>query len=169
MKLLGYSFNLLLISLFVISCAKPNYQDPVAAANNKPPANDEKPTDPNKPPAQTDPNKPKACEIFFTQKRLCLDFKWKQKNVGEQLGLIELKFYIQETPQTFVDPELNVAVVLWMPSMGHGSTPVEVTKIKTGEYEASNVFFIMPGEWEVRVQLKKDKEVVDQVVQKVTH
>lgn len=144
---------LLVISLLLWGCAKPNYQDPVAAPNNKP----------------TTPDiKPPVCELFLTQKRLCVDFNWKQKPQGEQLGIAELKFYVQETPQTTVDPQLNVAVVLWMPSMSHGSTPVEVTKIKAGEYEASNIYFIMPGEWEIRIQLKQDKDVVEQVVKKIS-
>lgn len=149
--------TLFFITLFVFGCAKPNYQDPKASPNNNPPTPDVKPP------------KPPVCELFFTQKRLCVDFNWKQKNEGEQLGIIELKFYAQETPQTYVDPDLNIAVVLWMPSMGHGSTPTEVVKIKTGEYEAREVYFIMPGEWEIRIQLKKNKEVVDQVAKAITH
>lgn len=56
--------------------------------------------------------------------------------------------------------EADVAVQLWMPSMGHGSSPVQLDRIAnakgnfdTAVYRVSKMNFIMEGEWEVRVTL----------------
>jgi YtkA-like len=54
----------------------------------------------------------------------------------------------------------KVSVVLWMPSMGHGSAPTVVENavdtngnLILGSYNVHRVFFIMGGDWEVRVTL----------------
>jgi hypothetical protein len=48
--------------------------------------------------------------------------------------------------------DLDVAVVPWMPSMGHGSEPnvTQVTPQGNGVYLVTNVVFFMPGYWELR-------------------
>lgn len=60
-------------------------------------------------------------------------------------------------PAVFTD---KIDVELWMPSMGHGSSPTQVVPMMdsdarplAGMYLVTNVFFIMPGDWEVRVTL----------------
>ncbi len=59
-----------------------------------------------------------------------------------------------------IDLNDNIEVVLWMPSMGHGSAPTQVERavdgsgnILPGVFNVRNVYFIMGGEWEVRVSL----------------
>lgn len=54
----------------------------------------------------------------------------------------------------------DIDVVLWMPSMGHGSAPTQVERmldsegnLAAGRYRVRNVHFIMGGEWEVRIEL----------------
>jgi hypothetical protein len=53
------------------------------------------------------------------------------------------------------DPEAQVAVRLWMPAHGHGSSPVTVAPEEAvlGGFIASDVFFVMPGEWDVEIHL----------------
>jgi hypothetical protein len=46
--------------------------------------------------------------------------------------------------------------------MGHGSTPTTTTRVDVGSYRVSNVFFTMPGEWELRLQAKNGTEVLDE-------
>lgn len=58
----------------------------------------------------------------------------------------------------------DLHVYLWMPSMGHGSSPVKISKVSQGEYEVSDAYFIMGGKWEIYFQLLKNKDVVDEVV-----
>lgn len=64
----------------------------------------------------------------------------------------------------FKDLPYSLHVYLWMPSMGHGSAPVKITKINDGEYDVSQVQFIMGGKWDVRFQLKDGNTVVEEVI-----
>lgn len=79
---------------------------------------------------------------------------WR-KNIGTMNGPY------QDLPKT-----LNV--FLWMPSMGHGSAPVKLTKINDGEYDISEVQFIMGGKWEIKFQLKDGNQVFDETVVPIT-
>lgn len=58
-----------------------------------------------------------------------------------------------------VDPGA-FTVTLWMPSMGHGSAPTMIQNAVDangqsiiGAYQVRNMYFIMPGEWDVQVSL----------------
>lgn len=78
-----------------------------------------------------------------------------------------LRLFTQESPDNFpllVDPKKEIKVVLWMPSMGHGSSPVTVENLKTGTYRASNIYFVMPGEWEIKFQIITNPNEIDEVV-----
>jgi hypothetical protein len=81
------------------------------------------------------------------------------------MGSLIFKTYrlntLDQTPIE-VDLKSTPQVVLWMPSMGHGSTPSQTVRVDEGTYRTSNVFFIMPGEWEIRIQLKSGGEVTDE-------
>lgn len=52
-------------------------------------------------------------------------------------------------------PEESVSVELWMPSMNHGSRPTVTKAIPgvVGGYEVSKIYFVMGGDWDVRVHL----------------
>lgn len=64
----------------------------------------------------------------------------------------------------YQDLSKNLFVFLWMPAMGHGSVPVKLKKIGDGEYEVSDVQFIMGGKWEIKFQLKDGGQVFDETV-----
>ena len=64
----------------------------------------------------------------------------------------------------YQDLDKNLHVFLWMPSMGHGSAPVKLKKMGDGEYEVSEVQFIMRGKWEIKFQLKDGAQVFDETV-----
>lgn len=64
----------------------------------------------------------------------------------------------------YQDLELPLHVFLWMPTMGHGSAPVKLQKLSSGEYEISNALFIMGGKWEIKFQLKDNGQVFDETV-----
>ena len=66
------------------------------------------------------------------------------------------------------DPALAPAVVLWMPEMGHGSSPTSISHLDTGTYRASDVFFVMPGHWQIKFQLKNGNTVEDELVVSIT-
>lgn len=60
------------------------------------------------------------------------------------------------------DMESLPQLVLWMSSMGHGSTPSQTQRLDVGTYRASNVFFIMPGDWQLKFQIKNGNELLDE-------
>ena len=54
-----------------------------------------------------------------------------------------------------VDIDGDFKVLLWMPAMGHGSSPTKVGKQSgVGSYLVNKIYFTMPGEWEVRLTLR---------------
>lgn len=61
------------------------------------------------------------------------------------------------------DLPANFSLFLWMPSMGHGSSPVTIKKMATGVYDVTDVYFIMDGDWQMRIQLKNDSSVLEEI------
>jgi len=57
----------------------------------------------------------------------------------------------------------NFKIILWMPSMGHGSSPVLINKIGTGVYDVSEVYFIMDKDWQIKVQLIEGANILEEV------
>jgi hypothetical protein len=45
----------------------------------------------------------------------------------------------------------NMSVLLWMPSMGHGTSPVTVTQFDVNKYNITKASFLMKGDWLVRL------------------
>jgi hypothetical protein len=78
-----------------------------------------------------------------------------------------MTFFAEDAPERSISPRLSPDVKLWMPSMGHGSSPVVVKPISDGVYEVSDVFFIMLGDWEIRYQLKSNDDVIEEQIQKI--
>ena len=62
-----------------------------------------------------------------------------------------------------IDPKNSFKIMLWMPTMGHGSFPVSVKKLSQGVYEAREMFFTMEGNWDVHFQLIDGDKVKDEV------
>ncbi len=58
----------------------------------------------------------------------------------------------------------QIKIFLWMPTMGHGSSPITVKKIGTGLYDLSQIYFIMDGFWQLRIQLKNNNETLDEEI-----
>ncbi|WP_081653487.1 FixH family protein [Bacteriovorax sp. DB6_IX] len=66
------------------------------------------------------------------------------------------------------DPEYSLHLKLWMPDHGHGSFPIEITKVQDGVYKADKIFFTMPGYWDLHLQLKDGESVVEEVLWPIT-
>lgn len=93
----------------------------------------------------------------FTAANICAEINWTQGPQTPAESEFILKFWNAQTAKStgpYMDPVQNLSVVLWMPSMGHGSSPVKIEKIENGIYRVRRVYFIMPGDWEVRMFLK---------------
>lgn len=103
---------------------------------------------------------------FFKRQRL------RHLDVGKSVRYQQIQFDYFKTGRANLvdgsflaeDPYLELAVVLWMPSMGHGSSPVTIERLDRGTYRVSEVFFTMAGDWEIRVQLKAGNDVKSEAI-----
>lgn len=107
-----------------------------------------------------------ACPAKFSS-GLCVSMKWEKNPTESEFGSFVFQTYQVNSADNSVilsDPEYAAAIVLWMPDMGHGSSPVTVERVSLGTYRASQVFFTMRGDWEIRFQLKDRNGVRDQAL-----
>ncbi len=79
----------------------------------------------------------------------------------ESLLRIEWRSGIDGLP---IEPPGDFSVVLWMPSMGHGSAPTKIQPYQDaqgrtllGIYHVSNIYFMMGGDWDVNIALNYQK------------
>ncbi|MNJ94871.1 hypothetical protein D3C87_125740 [compost metagenome] len=102
---------------------------------------------------------------LLEKQNLYFDLKWVQGPQTPDVSEFILHFWqkdISSSSGPFVDPVGDLSVVLWMPSMGHGSAPVKIEKLEPGVYRVHSVYFIMPGDWEIQVYLKNGNQILDQ-------
>lgn len=129
-----------------MACAQPNYDDPNGQQPRTPATDD----------------KLSACDVAFAQSQLCADLKWERRPTEQDMGSFVLEFHNPDDSSQFVDLTQNLDVKLWMPSMGHGSSPVKIEKVGPGQYRVSEVFFVMRGDWEIQFKLENGSTVVEQ-------
>lgn len=146
-----FVFNFIVLT---ISCAQPKYVE------------EPKPLD------QRDSyEKPGTCSIAFKSSGICLSYVWEsQPNTSDYSQLVFKIFRLSQydsTPIEIDSPSIP-QVVLWMPSMGHGSTPTEVERLDVGTYRAKNIFFIMPGEWDIHFRFTNDVGTQDEATINLT-
>lgn len=148
----GKVFTLLMI-LSCVACAKPRW---ASTENQTPPEA-----------SQEDDGKGSAdegCRLQF-KSGLCLAWAWENAPANSEFASLIFKTYRLIEGQ--IQPEDlsgTAALVLWMPSMGHGSSPTTVTRIEKGLYRAAKVYFVMPGAWDLHFQNKVENKVNDEVV-----
>lgn len=95
------------------------------------------------------------CPFAFSELGVCLDYKWQSSpNKNEYNSFLFKVYRLNRADQSPipVDDLDHFQVVLWMPSMGHGSSPVAIEKLDTGTYRVSQVYFIMGGDWEIQIR-----------------
>jgi hypothetical protein len=113
-----------------------------------------------------------GCDLVFSKVSLCASVTWVKQPTADDQGEFTLRFWepSQGTEAgPYVTPAGDVAVKLWMPDMGHGSSPTKViaetdatgTPVP-GVFDVQNIFFVMNGKWRIFLQLKKGGQVVDQ-------
>ena len=128
------------------------------------------------PPAQT-PHGDKGCPLAFTEHGVCASITWDKPPVEGDENTGKLRFWSLDKGTEhgpYIDPPHTVFMKTWMPSMGHGSSPVTTVHSKDasgapvpGVFEFSKVYFIMPGEWEMHVQLKNGSSVHEEAIEKI--
>jgi hypothetical protein len=111
-----------------------------------------------------------ACAVKFDKSGLCLDWAWEvEPKDADFASLIFKTSRFTNGNQILEDLSGTATVVLWMPSMGHGSSPTTVTRIDVGTYRATRVYFVMPGAWDLHFQNKSaDNKVIDEAIVPIT-
>lgn len=97
----------------------------------------------------------------------CVSLDWEVLPTEEGFGQFLIKIWrpnLADETEVLEEIKEDVTLFLWMPSMNHGSSPVTVKKIDVGTYRVNDVFFTMPGDWDIHVQLKVNNEIKDQTV-----
>lgn len=141
----GKWFIIFFLFFWSVSCARPQYLDDSKVAELN---------------AQFE----KGLLLEFDNGELLGSVTWIETPSESKKGSFLLRVYKLDSVDGFPileDFNTSPEVKLWMPSMNHGSTPVTVTSVGVGTYRVSEVFFIMPGEWEILVKLKKEQSVTN--------
>ncbi|MEQ1664122.1 MAG: hypothetical protein ABL927_01950 [Bdellovibrionales bacterium] len=105
-------------------------------------------------------NQPGSEHLTFDGGSIHAHLKWMQGPQSGEESILQLVWMNPAIHAPMAAPG-EFKVVLWMPSMGHGSSPTKIEQSldqkgqpKLGAYEISNIYFIMRGEWDVNVSLK---------------
>lgn len=103
-----------------------------------------------------------ASDIFFTTEDINVSVYWRSGPVvGDECKLLVVMTDRENRP---VSPSKRFHLMLWMPTMGHGSFPITVKETSLGVFEATEVFFTMPGYWDLHFQLlDENNDVFDEV------
>ncbi|MBK7891132.1 MAG: FixH family protein [Bdellovibrionales bacterium] len=92
---------------------------------------------------------PQVCSA--TSADLCAHLGFK----AEPNSTDATEFMLHFMPAASLDPKeiKNVTVTLWMDmgGHGHGSSPVTITMLDYIRYTVSDAYFVMQGEWQVKV------------------
>ncbi len=119
-------------------------------------------------------HQPLAGHLSYKQNRLHIHARFPTAPIVNQESILVLEAKDAKTHQA-TELNDNIEVVLWMPSMGHGSAPTQVERavdangnIFNGVFNVRNVYFIMGGDWEVRVTLTDAQGVQETKTFKVT-
>jgi hypothetical protein len=108
--------------------------------------------------------KPAGCDWYFAQHQMCA-----RLTALSLVGSGESKF-------EFVLTDLNgqpqdhtpVAVSLFMPKMGHGSSPVTIDSLGLARFRVSKAYFVMPGQWEIRIAIEDNNDHQETAAYSVT-
>lgn len=97
----------------------------------------------------------------------CVSMTWQKMPTEEEFGSFDFRIYRTVDGGKVLEDVPGLHVMLWMPGMGHGSSPITLERLETGTYRASRVFFSMRGEWEIRFQQKEGATLRDQAILRV--
>lgn len=134
----------LLSVLLLASCAQPVYREAAAPAGS------------------TQGSKTDALVARLSPSGQRVWLEWERRPTETDYGSFLVKVGRENRADgspVLLDVPGTLSVELWMPSMGHGSSPVTVDKLDVGTFRATDVFFTMPGDWEIRLQLREGASV----------
>lgn len=99
---------------------------------------------------------------------ITINMFWREgPKLGGESKLLLVLTDIEGRPYT---PPYELFLKLWMPKMSppHGSAKIRINELSPGVYEASFIYFTMPGYWDLHIQLRKNKNVLMEVLWNIT-
>ncbi len=114
-------------------------------------------------PAQADA----ACPLEFKKLKQCASIEWISQPSTEREGAFTIRFWSKASGKPaprYEDPKGTLVARLFMPTMGHGSSPTRIVPHETGVFDVQKLRFMMPGHWDLHIELKKASVVLDEVV-----
>ena len=102
--------------------------------------------------------------MTFEKAGLCALYQWSVGPKGDGENSMTIQFFDAKT-LTPTEPSTSLKVALFMPDMGHGSSPTLITKNAPGVITVSKIFFIMAGAWEVHVNVGEEQQILPVVIQ----
>ena len=112
-----------------------------------------------------------TCNASFQKSGFCVNYQWEALPSEDTEGSFILKIFSPSpNGQNLVMISTNPIpkVMLWMPSMGHSSSPTQVALIELGTYRVSHVYFTMHGNWQIRFQLNAGAVIQDEAIVDLT-
>ena len=98
----------------------------------------------------------------FAKEQLGFSLDWSVAPGLDELSSFDLKL----ERALKINQTLNVYI--WMPEMGHGSSPVTMSQLNSTDYNFSELAFIMPGLWVLHIEILENNQVVDQWQKSIT-
>ncbi len=92
----------------------------------------------------------------FPKNKIDFSITWTTPPGLDEMGAFEIEL----TTPLKTNQTLNAYI--WMPDMGHGSSPFEKVQVSSTQYNFSEIAFIMPGLWVLHIEILEDNQVVDE-------
>lgn len=105
--------------------------------------------------------------VYLPKLNIWVAFRWVEGPFGNptKASVFELQLYNEDgTPQS-LDDSISIIHYGWMPDMGHGTADDGVLQmVGPGHYQVTDMYFNMPGFWNVHILFRDGNEVIDEVV-----
>lgn len=98
----------------------------------------------------------------FSKEQLGFSMNWILAPALDDLSSFEFKL---ERP---LKNNQTLNVYIWMPEMGHGSSPIDMKQLNSTDYVFSELAFIMPGLWVLHIEILENNQVMDQWQKSIT-
>lgn len=99
-------------------------------------------------------------QLLFSKSQLKMEILWPKAPSTDELSSVFLIFFNQNNEM--IDPP-EFTFIPTMPEMGHGTSPVIISRQGLGLYRIDELFFSMPGKWKIEIALKKDESIMERM------
>lgn len=105
-------------------------------------------------------------KVSLSSYKLRAQIFWQETPSTEELGSFIINFYDEKG--LLVDPEDEFKIEPLMPDMGHGTSPVLISRIRQGLWLVEEVSLYMPGRWLIPVVFYKGEVILGQINYEIT-